>query len=103
MAPARTRSPSPFSANKRQKPDAHASEDAGPASKFAPGLLAPGKAEELHKGYMQSEPYKYCVLDKLFDDDLLKKVKDECIGELSFTEKATDIYKVHLMCLFVVI
>ncbi|KIJ37481.1 hypothetical protein M422DRAFT_69393 [Sphaerobolus stellatus SS14] len=95
MAPGRARSPSPFTANKRLKPDSPSGGDAGLISSFAAGILEPGKAEGLHQAYMQSEPYKYCVLDKLFIDTLLKKVKDECIGELNFTEKATDIYKVH--------
>ena len=34
-------------------------------------------------------------VDKLVRDDLLLGVKDECLSELSFTEKETDIYKVR--------
>lgn len=64
------------------------------ASCFATGLLDASNIDSLHKSYKTSEPYLYAVIDKLFQDDLLLKVKDECINELSFTEKETDIYKV---------
>lgn len=61
---------------------------------FADGLLTASNVDRLSKSYSASDPYLYAVIDKLFQDDLLSKVKDECIGELSFTEKETDIYKV---------
>lgn len=61
---------------------------------FATGLLDASSIDSLHTSYKTSEPYLYAVVDKLFQDDLLLKVKDECINELSFTEKETDIYKV---------
>ncbi|KAL5488259.1 NUA3_1 [Sanghuangporus weigelae] len=62
---------------------------------FADGVLDAQNIQRLAESYRSSEPYLHAVLDKLFKDDLLSKVKDECIGELSFTEKETDIYKVH--------
>ncbi|KAJ3971029.1 nuclear protein [Lentinula raphanica] len=62
---------------------------------FASGLLEPSNVAKLHKSYLESEPFRYTRVPKLFQDDLLKKVKDECLGELSFTEKETDIYKVN--------
>ena len=63
---------------------------------FAGGVLDDSNVHRLAESYRSSEPYLYAVLDKLFKDDLLSKVKDECIGELSFTEKETDIYKVRI-------
>ncbi|KAL5530516.1 NUA3 [Sanghuangporus sanghuang] len=62
---------------------------------FADGVLDTQNIQRLAESYRSSEPYLHAVLDKLFKDVLLSKVKDECIGELSFTEKETDIYKVH--------
>jgi len=56
----------------------------------------PGNTQKLHTIYTANEPFKYCVLDKLFQDALLRNVKDECLKELSFTEKETDIYKVRV-------
>ncbi|KAF8514846.1 nuclear protein [Hysterangium stoloniferum] len=95
MAPTRTRSPSPDASNKRMKADHTLSEESNVDLCFTSGLLANANALKLNGSYHQALPYKYCVLDQLFDDELLRKVKDECVGELSFTEKSTDIYRVH--------
>lgn len=65
-----------------------------PTPHFAPDLLSPTTVHRLHLDYDASEPFKHCIVEKLFQDDLLKGVKDECLSELSFTEKETDIYKV---------
>lgn len=62
---------------------------------FYPGLFEPENVQQLHQAYAGSEPFKYAIVKKLFQDDLLKNVKDECMNELSFTEKETDIYKVN--------
>lgn len=69
-------------------------QDSNFASNFATGLLDEANVERLNSSYKCSEPYLHAVVDKLFQEDLLSKVKDECINELSFTEKETDIYKV---------
>ncbi|KIK67585.1 hypothetical protein GYMLUDRAFT_36324 [Collybiopsis luxurians FD-317 M1] len=66
-----------------------------PTSTFASDVLDPANAAKLHKSYLGSEPFHYAVVGKLFQDELLQKVKDECLEELSFTEKETDIYKVN--------
>ncbi|KAI0796805.1 Oxoglutarate and iron-dependent oxygenase degradation C-term-domain-containing protein [Abortiporus biennis] len=66
-----------------------------PTAHFAPDLLSPNSIHRLHSEYDSSEPFKHVVVDKLFQDDLLKGVKDEVLSELSFTEKETDIYKVN--------
>lgn len=63
--------------------------------RFYPGLFGPENVQQLHQAYANSEPFKYAIIEKLFQDDLLKNVKDECMNELSFTEKETDIYKVN--------
>lgn len=66
-----------------------------PAAAFADGLLSPQNVQRLHAGYEKSEPWKHCVLDSLVRDDLLESVKEECLSQLSFTQKETDIYKVR--------
>ncbi|KAF6761931.1 nuclear protein [Ephemerocybe angulata] len=65
------------------------------AGRFNNGLFESDNINRLHKSYITNEPYKYAVVEKLFQDELLKNVKDECLRELSFTEKETDIYKVN--------
>ncbi|GJJ07217.1 hypothetical protein Clacol_001417 [Clathrus columnatus] len=93
MAHARLRSPSPPASNKRAKTAISLIDDT--ESRFAPGLLTDSNIQRLNQEYLCSEPYKYCVIDKLFNDTLLSQVKDECIQQLGFTEKSTDIYRVH--------
>ena len=53
------------------------------------------EADMLKKNYHLSKPYKHAVIEKLVQEELLLSVKDECIKELCFTEKETDIYKVR--------
>lgn len=71
----------------------HSAEDH--VSLFTQNLFNPENIHRLNNQYHSSEPYKYGLVDKLFDDELLKKVVDECLGELHFTERETDIYKVR--------
>ncbi|KIY73953.1 nuclear protein [Cylindrobasidium torrendii FP15055 ss-10] len=66
-----------------------------PSLHFASGLLDHTNIAKLNKEYATSGPYKYAFVEKLFQDELLKSVKDECMSEISFTEKETDIYKVN--------
>lgn len=66
-----------------------------PSPHFAPELLHPNNIHRLNSEYAGSEPFKHAVVEKLFQDELLKSVKDEILSELSFTEKETDIYKVR--------
>ncbi|KAF8841541.1 hypothetical protein BDN67DRAFT_966946 [Paxillus ammoniavirescens] len=105
MAQVRARSPSPSSTptsdtlQKRLKTSHPPSPDepTNIASRFYPGLLETDVAnlQKLKTTYATNEPFKYAVIDKLFQDDLLKNVKNECINHLSFSEKETDIYKVN--------
>ena len=64
-------------------------------SRFHNGLFEHENISRLHSSYDASAPFKHTVVDKLFQHDLLVNVKDECLRELSFTEKETDIYKVR--------
>ena len=64
------------------------------AENLATGLLNEENVERLRQEYAESEPFKYAKVETLFQDDLLRKVKDECMTHLSFTEKETDIYRV---------
>ncbi|OJT08001.1 Prolyl 3,4-dihydroxylase ofd1 [Trametes pubescens] len=66
-----------------------------PTPHFAPDLFGPSNIHRLHTEYDASAPFKHAVVDKLFQDDLLQRVKDEALAELSFSEKETDIYKVY--------
>lgn len=68
--------------------------DVDHCASFANDVLDHTNIAKLHAGYISSGPFKYALIEKLFQDDLLKSVKDECLSELSFTEKETDIYKV---------
>lgn len=72
----------------------HISNPEAVAERFANDLFNPSNIHRLHGEYEASQPYKHVVVDKLFQDDLLQKVKDEALAELSFAEKETDIYKV---------
>jgi len=63
---------------------------------FAPDLFDTSNVDSLAATYSTNEPFKHALIDKLFCDHLLHKVKDECLSELHFTEKETDIYKVRL-------
>lgn len=94
MAPSRTRKGSPIAGDtpsaKRQRlteRDVHAD--------FHAGLLADRNADALHGAYAASGPFKHAVIEKLFNEQLLKSASEEIIRELAFTEKETDIYKVH--------
>ncbi|TFK93580.1 hypothetical protein K466DRAFT_572388 [Polyporus arcularius HHB13444] len=75
--------------------DAAAPSSADPAPHFAPDLFGPSNIHRLHTEYDGSAPFKHAVVEKLFQDDLLQRVKDEALSELSFSEKETDIYKVY--------
>ncbi|KAK0491445.1 Oxoglutarate and iron-dependent oxygenase degradation C-term-domain-containing protein [Armillaria novae-zelandiae] len=66
-----------------------------PVAAFATDVFDHGNISRLHNAYLESTPFHYAMVEKLFQDDLLKNVKDECLSELSFTEKETDIYKVN--------
>ncbi|KAI9001419.1 nuclear protein [Trametes punicea] len=74
---------------------ATSSATADPTPHFAPDLFNPSNIHRLHTEYDGSAPFKHVVVDKLFQDDLLQRVKDEALAELSFSEKETDIYKVY--------
>ena len=50
---------------------------------------------ELEKEYLESMPYQHSVIKSLFSDSLLRKVREEILANLEFTEKETDIYKVN--------
>jgi hypothetical protein len=64
---------------------------------FAPDLFDVIHVGRLTASYSTSEPFKHALIQKLFQDDLLQQVKDECLSELHFTEKETDIYKVCVL------
>ncbi|KAI0774132.1 nuclear protein [Fomes fomentarius] len=75
--------------------DATPPSTADPTPHFAPDLFGPSNIHRLHTDYDASGPFKHVMVEKLFQDDLLQRVKDEALSELSFSEKETDIYKVY--------
>ena len=103
MTRTRSRSPSPDTVAKRLK-TAHKSTSttgealilsADPTPHFSNDLFDHNNIARFNSGYLANTPFKYAVVEKLFQDELLKSVKDECLAELNFTEKETDIYKVQ--------
>jgi prolyl 3-hydroxylase /prolyl 3,4-dihydroxylase len=64
---------------------------------FTPDLFSAAHIGELAASYATSQPFKHVLVEKLFQEDLLQQVKDECLSELHFTEKETDIYKVRFV------
>jgi hypothetical protein len=70
----------------------------GLASQFTYEIFNHNYIAKLHTDYLDSNPFKHAVVEKLFQDELLVKVKDECL-RLNFTQKETDIFKVFLFTL----
>ena len=66
------------------------------ASQFAGEIFNHNYIAKLHTDYLDSNPFKHTVVEKLFQDELLVKVKDECL-RLNFTQKETDIFKVCVL------
>ncbi|KAF5374016.1 hypothetical protein D9615_009924 [Tricholomella constricta] len=113
MARIHSRSPSPDSAVKKKKKKSHPTSNptndpaadpanaspspqmTDPTSQFANDLFDHNKIMAFNAGYVNNEPFKYAIVEKLFQDELLKKVRDECLSELNFTEKETDIFQVN--------
>lgn len=62
---------------------------------LAANVLSENFRKEKRGSYTDSLPYLHGVIHPLFDDDLLRKVRFEIMNNLRFTEKETDIYKVH--------
>ena len=62
-------------------------------SQFANEIFNHSHIAKLHADYLDSNPFKHVVIEKLFQDELLVKVTDECL-KLGFTLKETDIFKV---------
>ncbi|KAI8074419.1 Oxoglutarate and iron-dependent oxygenase degradation C-term-domain-containing protein [Gongronella butleri] len=61
---------------------------------FHPELLKEQTVAKIHNAFKVSQPYLYCKIDQLMNDDLLRKVRAEILSNLHFTVKETDIYKV---------
>ena len=84
--------------NKRLKSEHGPVKVTNHVTNFADGLFNDSNVQELNRSYKDSGPFLHVVVDELLQNDLLSKVKGECLGELSFSEKETDIYKVSCMC-----
>ncbi|KAH9049740.1 nuclear protein [Lactarius hengduanensis] len=91
MVKTHPRSPSPEPEVKGMKRPKIAHE----SSKSHPAPPSPHDALRPISSTRPTEPFKHALVQKLFQDDLLQQVKDECLSELHFTEKETDIYKVN--------
>ncbi|KAL9021907.1 MAG: hypothetical protein Q9185_000921 [Variospora sp. 1 TL-2023] len=60
---------------------------------FRQGLLQ--EADNYHKQYIDSQPYKHGLIQNLLEPRLLRMVRAEIQASLSFTPKETDIYRIH--------
>jgi Rps23 Pro-64 3,4-dihydroxylase Tpa1-like proline 4-hydroxylase len=63
--------------------------------RFRSGLFSEDVLKKYIDEYAKSEPYKHAVIHELMNDDLLRAVRDEVQGNVQFTPKETDIYKIH--------
>ncbi|KAG6001819.1 hypothetical protein E4U21_003781 [Claviceps maximensis] len=63
--------------------------------RFRDGLFDKAVLDSYTKEYAASTPYKHAVIHQLVDDALLRSVRDEVRGNVQFTPKETDIYKIH--------
>ncbi|KAI7939894.1 hypothetical protein MJO28_013546 [Puccinia striiformis f. sp. tritici] len=61
---------------------------------FSSQNLLKSLAPTLKLKHDQSIPYRHAVLNNIFDENLLRKARDEIRNGLSFSLKETDIYKV---------
>lgn len=65
---------------------------------FSDGLFDRENVDRMGREYSNGKPFKHAVINKLFQDGLLRDVKREC-QKLAFTKKETDIYKVSTIIL----
>ncbi|KAF2485108.1 Oxoglutarate and iron-dependent oxygenase degradation C-term-domain-containing protein [Neohortaea acidophila] len=72
-----------------------ATEEAGVASHFSPGLFDSETVKRYTDEYAASEPYRHAVVSRLIDETLLRSVRSEILDNIHFTPKETDIYKIH--------
>ncbi|KAK2465962.1 hypothetical protein APHAL10511_001603 [Amanita phalloides] len=66
-----------------------------PPASFADRLFDLDNRARLFAEYTNNSPFKYAVIHSLFQHSLLENVTHECLKQLSFTTKETDIYKVN--------
>lgn len=66
-----------------------------PLHLFSSGLLDETSRSKHAQLYADSKPYHHSVIPTLFQDDLVRAVREEIKENLVFTEKETDIYKVN--------
>lgn len=105
MAQTRSRSPSDTEGpptKRRRRSGSFSSEISDASPYFATNLLSDSSTQLHSEQYHSAQPFKHVVIDKIFQESLLTKVKDEILGHISFSEKETDIYKVSLWFFFIV-
>lgn len=64
------------------------------SEKFRTELFEKESTQAIEQAFKQSKPYLHCKIDKLVNDNLLRRVRKEILSNISFTLKETDIYKV---------
>lgn len=75
MSHSRPGTPSSLPAPKKAKTSHNFDAPVNTPEVFHPGLLDAANAQALHEAYTNSHPFKYAVIDHLFDDSLLVKVR----------------------------
>ncbi|OJA20328.1 hypothetical protein AZE42_05436 [Rhizopogon vesiculosus] len=59
------------------------------AEHFHTGLFSPKNIQQLHEAYVVNEPFKYAIIERLFQDDLLKNVNQTGdLASLSYLSEA---------------
>ncbi|KAF3993509.1 hypothetical protein FT663_01844 [Candidozyma haemuli var. vulneris] len=58
-------------------------------------IFEDGFQKTLKSEITDSQPYRWGTVKELINDELLRSVRKEILGEIAFTKKETDIYKVY--------
>lgn len=90
-----TESDSSPPAKRQRRSGSFTTDSHDPVPFFAANLLGAPSVSLLAEQYQSARPFKHVVIDKIFQESLLMRVKDEIVEHLSFTEKETDIYKAN--------
>ncbi|KAI1626413.1 Oxoglutarate and iron-dependent oxygenase degradation C-term-domain-containing protein [Exophiala viscosa] len=64
-------------------------------SAFRPDLFGKDTLQSFRKSYAGSGPYPHAVVPSLIQESLLRSVRSEIIAHIHFTQKETDIYRIH--------
>ncbi|GBE79614.1 Prolyl 3,4-dihydroxylase ofd1 [Sparassis crispa] len=100
MSHDRSPSPDPEPVLLKRLKISHSSSSSDVSEHFSPGLFAPANIYRLHNEYVSSVPFKHVLVEKLFQEELLKGVKQTGdLASLSFLSDAQIALLPHLLTL----